>query len=119
MKIYNREIVEIGEFLQDSYEDKFIILFDEKAPEEYREYCTLHKGDELNGIIEIGDIISLGNEEYKITAVGNVVNQNLKELGHITIKFDGAIEANQPGTLHVEDKEIKRLIVGDKIEIIK
>lgn len=36
-----------------------------------------------------------------VTAVGEVAEQNLRELGHITLRFDGHREAEFPGTVHV------------------
>jgi PTS system glucitol/sorbitol-specific IIA component len=36
-----------------------------------------------------------------VTAVGDVAEQNLRELGHITLRFDGHREAEYPGTVHV------------------
>ena len=50
--------------------------------------------------------INVYKEEYKITAVGSGANKTIEELGHATIKFDGSPEAENPGTIHVEAKEI-------------
>lgn len=36
-----------------------------------------------------------------MTAVGDVAEQNLRELGHITLRFDGQTAAEYPGTVHV------------------
>ena len=36
-----------------------------------------------------------------MTAVGEVAEQNLRELGHITLRFDGHREAEFPGTVQV------------------
>lgn len=116
-KFYDRKITQIGEYLQESYEDKFIILFDNNSPEEYRDYCLLHEGSELKNGVSIGDIISFGQNRYEITAVGDVVSKNLGEIGHITLKFDGSREANQPGMLHLEDKEMPLLNIGDSISL--
>jgi len=37
-----------------------------------------------------------------VTAVGDVAEQNLRELGHITLRFDGQPQAEYPGTVHVD-----------------
>ncbi len=34
---------------------------------------------------------------YRVTAVGSVATANLKQLGHITLNFDGAATAELPG----------------------
>lgn len=119
MKIYERLVTYLGEFLEESYKDGFVILFDDNSPDEYKDYCILHTGSNLLGNICVGDIFSLGGIGYKITAVGNVVNKNLSEIGHVTLKFDGEIKAHQSGTLHLESKEIKKIQKGEKIEIFK
>lgn len=61
----------------------------------------------------------IDQKPFKITAVGNVVNQNLSMLGHITIKFDGSIAPELPGTLYVEEKEMTPITVGLIVEINK
>lgn len=33
--------------------------------------------------------------------LGDVAEQNLRELGHITLRFDGQPQAEYPGTVHV------------------
>ncbi|MFO6484181.1 PTS glucitol/sorbitol transporter subunit IIA [Escherichia coli] len=38
---------------------------------------------------------------YPVTAVGSVAEDNLRELGHVTLRFDGLNEAEFPGTVHV------------------
>ncbi|WP_293722934.1 PTS glucitol/sorbitol transporter subunit IIA [uncultured Cetobacterium sp.] len=119
MKIYERLVTSLGEFLKESYEDGFAILFDDNSPDEYKDYCILHTGSDLSGNICAGDTLSLGGTGYRVTAVGDVVNKNLSEIGHITLKFDGETEAVQPGTLHLESKEIKEIKIGEKIEIFK
>ena len=116
-KIYEREIIHLGDFLEESYEEGFIILFGEKANEDYKEYCAVHVGTDLEGDLKQGDILKLRNVDYKITAVGDVVNTNLAEFGHITLKFDGEVEAEKPGMLHLEKKEIVKLTIGDSILI--
>lgn len=117
-KIYERVITHIGDFIEESLEDSFFILFNANAPEEYREYCVLHEGADLKDDIKIGDKFVINGAEYSITSVGNVVKNNLAELGHITVKFDGASISEQPGTLHIEKIETVKFMVGDKIEII-
>lgn len=116
-EIYSREIIHIGDFLEESYEEGFIILFDEKASDDYKEFCAIHQGSKLIENLKKGDLLKLGNTEYKITAVGEVVNENLAQLGHITLKFDGETEAEKPGMLHLERKEISKLKTGDSILI--
>ncbi len=40
-----------------------------------------------------------GQHRYPVTAVGSVAEDNLRELGHVTLRFDGLSEAEFPGTV--------------------
>jgi PTS system glucitol/sorbitol-specific IIA component len=44
-----------------------------------------------------GSQLELGETRYAVTAVGDVAEQNLRELGHITLRFDGQPQAEYPG----------------------
>ena len=103
---YETVIKKVGEMVGEGMEENLIILFNDNAPEMYHEYCLLHTIAELREEIKTGDIFCMDNEEYKITAVGSGANKTIDELGHATIKFDGSIKAENPGTIHVEAKEI-------------
>ena len=56
---------------------------------------------------------------YKITAVGDYASHNLRTLGHVTLKFDGADKAHLPGYLHLEGKTPSEIRVGGKLIIEK
>ena len=103
---YETVVNKIGEMVGEGMEENLIIIFNDNAPEMYHEYCLLHTITELKQGIEAGDIFCIDKEEYKITAVGSGANKTIEELGHATIKFDGSPEAENPGTIHVEAKEI-------------
>ncbi|WP_332633520.1 PTS glucitol/sorbitol transporter subunit IIA [Halalkalibacter flavus] len=118
-KVYFTNVTSIGPMAATFYEDKMIILFKNDAPDELKEFCIVHEKNELNGEIMVGDIFKIGETEYEVTAVGSAVNQNLGNLGHITIRFNGSSEADLPGTLCLEDKEIKEITEGETLEIIR
>lgn len=115
--IYTTVITKLGASIDDFLSEGMLITFKDDAPAELAEYCMLHSENNLREDILVGDTLSIGNESYQITAVGDVVNQNLSSLGHITIRFDGANEVELPGTLSVEKKEVTELNVGDSIKI--
>ncbi|MEH7493939.1 PTS glucitol/sorbitol transporter subunit IIA [Neobacillus niacini] len=116
---FETQINNIGPSVTDFLGEKMLILFGENAPAELAEYCLLINVKNVEGDIEVGDILLLGNHEYKITAVGDAVKKNLSSLGHITLKFDGSENAELPGTLYLEDTEIQEVEVktGDQIRI--
>jgi PTS system glucitol/sorbitol-specific IIA component len=78
-----------------------LITFREGAPADIEEFCFIHCHGELNGVLQAGIQFELGQHRYPVTAVGSVAEMNLRELGHITLRFDGQSEAEFPGTVHV------------------
>ena len=99
--VYENVVKEIGSQVGAFGDEELIILFGDHAPDGLREYCHLIDVKPTIERIQVGQILTLGDKVYEITAVGNVVEKNLVELGHITIMFDGANEAALPGTLYV------------------
>ena len=100
--IYQTTITRIGQSAADALSDQMLITFREGAPADIEEYCFIHNHGELAGTLQPGAELQLGEQRYPVTAVGEVAEQNLRELGHITLRFDGQPQAEYPGTVHVE-----------------
>lgn len=98
---YIANIVDIGSNVKDMLQDGLLILFDETAPEDLKPYCVITAGNNDSKEIKIGDQLTISDYTYQITAIGMVANENLSELGHVTLCFDGADEAQLPGHIHV------------------
>ena len=120
---YSTKVVELGGQVADFIAAaKMIILFENEMSKnlpELRDACVLHTGNQLNDTVKPGDIFKLGNAEFKVLKVGSEVQKNLMNLGHITIKFDGGAGDVLEGSVHVEDKPIPEVKVGDEIHFIK
>ncbi|CAH0533299.1 PTS system glucitol/sorbitol-specific EIIA component [Vibrio stylophorae] len=112
---FQTKFVAIGESALDALEDDMMILFNEQAPEAVREYCFIHSHSELKGEITEDTTVMIGEQAYVVTAVGAVVNQNLAELGHITLKFDGQRTPELPGTVHLLGPKLKVPECGDNL----
>lgn len=119
MKKYEATIVFIGDLVEEFKGQNMVILFDESAPLELKEISVVHRGGKFLEEVAPGDILLLNGTEYKITAVGEVANRNLKNIGHVCLKFDGRSEAELPGNIHLEEKLPPDFRVGDKILILK
>ena len=119
MSIYRTAVQSIGSQAHLFEEEGMLILFGVNVPPELAEYCYLIDVTSGTSPIEGGQFLYFDDEQYEITAVGDVVTKNLSELGHITIKFDGAIEAELPGTMHVSRKEYPKIKLNTKIKITK
>lgn len=118
-KYYSTKIVGVGgdvpKFLNVV---KMMVLFDDSMVlPELREFSVLHSGNKLDGVIKPGDILKVADSEFKIIKVGGEVHSNIKTLGHVIIKFDGGAGDLMEGSVHVEDKPIPNIRIGDEISV--
>ncbi|WP_413724798.1 PTS glucitol/sorbitol transporter subunit IIA [Sodalis sp. RH16] len=117
--IYESTFTDSGQLASESLEDNFIILFGEGAPKDVVEYCYIHRNIFKNDDhIKVGAIINIGDSVYSVTAVGDVASQNLRELGHITVRFDNAEIAEFPGTIHVSGMIPLGIESGQKFRVL-
>lgn len=118
-KYYSTKIVGVGgdvpKFLSVV---KMLVMFDDSMVlPELREFSVLHSGNKLDGVIKPGDILNVAGKQFKIIKVGGEVHSNLRTLGHVIIKFDGGKGDLMEGSIHVEDKPIPKIQIGDEISI--
>lgn len=118
-KYYSTKIVGVGgdvpKFLNVV---KMLVMFDDSMVlPELREFSVLHSGNKLEGEIKPGDILSVAGSEFEILKVGEDVHSNIRTLGHIIVKFDGGSGELLAGSIHVEDKPIPKIRIGDEISI--
>lgn len=118
-QIYKTIVTELGESVTEFYSEKMIVLFKGGAPAELAEFCVIHEENKLYENIQPGDVFKIDDSEFRITAVGSSVNENLQNLGHITLKFDGAQEAELPGTLYLENSEVPEIQLGQTLEVVR
>ena len=118
-KIFETHVLAVGPFAQSFITDsQMMVLFGEEAPAALAEYCYKIKIEPIQGDIAAGCIFLIDEQKFLITAVGHVVKQNLQNLGHITIAFDGKKTAELPGTLHVEPREKVNVTSKSVLQII-
>ena len=116
--IYQSKINQIGEFAPDALADGMLILFKNGAPSDLADYCFIHSHEDLKQDLQVGQVLQIGKHIYHITSVGDVANTNFRELGHITLRFDGSSQAELPGTIHVKGDIPNQLFVGGEIKIL-
>lgn len=119
MLIYETEVLGKGDLVSAIAEENMIILFGEHAPSELKDYCVLIDVKGLNGNIQAGDTLTIGDASFAITSVGDVVEHNLTSLGHITLNFNGATTPELAGTLHLEKQETPAVEAGMNITITR
>ncbi|CAM3886368.1 MULTISPECIES: PTS glucitol/sorbitol transporter subunit IIA [Avibacterium] len=117
--IYQTTFTKIGQFAPEALTENMLIIFKQDVPADLEDYCFLHQHGELLAEVCRGDVLMINNKSFEITAVGDVANFNLKELGHVTFRFDGAITAEYPGTIHLKGDVPVEINVNDVLTIIK
>ncbi|RPA60761.1 PTS sorbitol transporter subunit IIA [Aerococcus agrisoli] len=117
MTVYQTEVFDIGAQAELFQAENMILLFGKDASQDLAEYCFNIYVNQLEDHIEPGMTVKFDDNSYEITAVGNVVEKNLVDLGHITINFNGATTADLAGTLYVEAKPLPNIEVGTAISI--
>ena len=120
-KYYSTKIVGVGgEVAKFTSLVKMLVIFDDSMVlPELRDFSVLHSGNKLTDIIKPGDILQIADNKFKILRVGNEVNNNIRSIGHIVIKFNDDKEELLEGSLHVEDKPIPKIRIGDEISILE
>lgn len=100
--IYQRTFTAIGGEAREGFDAGFFILFaNNEATDDMATYCFLHEGTPLSGSFSVGDIFIFAGKRFPVTAIGSNAIDNLRDLGHATLYFDGAEEAKLPGTVHL------------------
>ncbi len=102
--IYRTEIKEIGAEVEAFLEERYLILFEVGAPPELAEMAVLHDCSHMREEPPAtGDVLAIGDREFRITAVGGKAWKNINELGHAVFVFNGAREVEMPGQICLEE----------------
>ncbi len=102
--IYVTEVREIGPEVADFLKEGYLILFQTGSPAELAEMAVLHEVDHMRPEPpEPGDVLSIGESRFRITAVGTKAWQNVREIGHAVFVFNGAREPEMPGQICLEE----------------
>ncbi|MDI3481603.1 MAG: glucitol/sorbitol system component [Tepidanaerobacteraceae bacterium] len=117
MKKYEVTITKIGELVKEFLSQNIIVLFNENAPLELQDISVMHTEGELLDDIKAGDKLTIGERIYTITAVGEVVNKNIRRMGHTCLKFDGKTSPELPGDIHLSGVYPPGASLGEKIVI--
>lgn len=99
---YSVSILEVGEYVNTMLQTGILILFNQSAPDDLRSYCVITDDNQFDGPVGIDDILMIGDHSYTITAIGELANENLYTLGHVTLCFDGAEYPKLPGHIHLK-----------------
>lgn len=113
---YTTRIVSVGPEASSFLEEKLAITFAGNAPDELKDYCYLIEEAEMQGHLAVGQTVQIGEQNWNITAIGNVAEKNLAALGHVTLVFDGESEPRMDGAVHLGGvSEAPALVEGAKL----
>jgi PTS system glucitol/sorbitol-specific IIA component len=115
--IYENKVKAIGGAVKEFKDADFLLIFGDSAPDGLKDYCYSVDVNPIQGVIQPGQVIHFDDQDYVITAVGDEAPKTLKELGHCTIRFNGASVPELPGSLYVEKKPLPDMKVGTVIRI--
>lgn len=116
--IFHTTITQIGGSAREALQDDMLITFREGAPADIEEFCFIHRHGDTAGEVQVGGWMELAEQRYPITAVGSVAMQNLRELGHVTVRFDGVTQAEFPGSIHVSGATPADIPLGSTLKFI-
>ena len=116
--VYSTTVTAVGELVSDFAEQGVLVFFGKNAPLELHEFSIIHTPDVQNRAPQVGDTITLANNEYNVLAVGSVASDNLLNLGHLDLKANGLTEPEMPGDVNVEATVLPTVQIGDRLIVI-
>ena len=100
---YATTVTAVGEQVAEFIGQGLLIWFAEGAPEELHFFTVLHRPTVTTGGVRPGDLVRIDDKAFRVTAVGEVANENMVNLGHMDLKANGAVEAPLPGDICLEE----------------
>lgn len=117
--VYESTVTAVGSQVSAFLEHGILIFFGDQAPAELHDISVLHRATISEDGPRPGDTVHLGDATLEVLAVGDVVRDNLLNLGHLDLKADGLTEAKLPGDVCVPKGDIPLLTTGDSFRITR
>lgn len=105
--LFSADAVKAGRNVEEGLLNGMLITFNELAPEDYLDYVLVINNivcDKLPLQEHEEYILVINGNQWDITCWGDAAWQNLCELGHVTVMFDGAEKPISYGSLHVNSQ---------------
>ena len=117
--VYESTVTAVGGQVEAFLGHGLLIFFGDDAPSELHDISVRHRATIADEGPEPGDTIYLGETGLEILAVGDVVGENLLNLGHLDLKADGQTTAKLPGDVCVAKQTLPLLASGDAFRIVR
>ncbi len=114
---YATTVTAVGEQVAEFVTQGLLIWFAEGAPEELHFFSVLHQPTVTSGGVRPGDVVRIDDRVLRVTAVGEVANENMVQLGHMDLKANGADEAPLPGDICLEKVPLPEVRPGSTLVI--
>jgi PTS system glucitol/sorbitol-specific IIA component len=115
---YETTVIAVGEMAAEFAAEGILVFFGKDAPEELHEFAIIHDHKELRAPVVPGDVIEIGGSPFPVTAVGDVANDNIANLGHLVLKLNGLEQTELPGEVSVAEGQAPEVGPGTVIRII-
>lgn len=111
--LYQLRVLQVGKYVSEFLAENKLILFAAPVPADIADYSVVHQPGKLTGELMPGQTLTINQLSYRISAVGDVASLNLRQLGHITLNFNGAEQAELPGMVHLAGERPGGIAAGD------
>lgn len=102
-----------------SAKDPMVIMFDESASTELREVAVIQKfasaDAQQNLVLTTGDKLMIDGHNYEITHVGQLVNEHLRTIGHVTLIFGQVDIEDLQNAIYLSEKVKPDFQIGTEI----
>lgn len=105
------KILEIGPHAIDKKEN-ILIFFGEHVTAGLRPYSVIQEMSSEDVELAVGDKILFGEQEYRITYVGNHANKNLQAIQHISFVFSDVPTDKLSSTVYLTPTEMPEITEG-------
>jgi PTS system glucitol/sorbitol-specific IIA component len=116
---YQTTVTSVGPMAVEFAAEGILVFFGTDAPEELHEFAILHEHTPNTEDVVPGDTLEIGGVEFTVTGVGEVANDNLRNLGHLVVKFNALTETELPGEVSVTEGTPPVIQPGTLIRIIE
>jgi PTS system glucitol/sorbitol-specific IIA component len=101
-EVYRTTVTDAGPDATAFVSAGLFVTFGANAPKALREFCFIVEVNKTQATIVPGQVFIIDGHSYPITAVGDVAQQNLDALGHVTINTDGRTVPKMHGAIHID-----------------
>ncbi len=111
--LWTSQVVNVGRDAGEMLEAGVLILFADPCPDALAEVSVVHSGAKApTGPIEVGDQFRIGDQGYTVDEVGQRVQTNLHELGHVVIYVNQPEQELLPGAIKATGPALSRPPIG-------